>query len=217
MAIKFTIRRLQAPTEDELHQIGLVLSEAMNKDSICIDGSANDMKLYYDLCRACSSAAAAEAHLFAAFLEGTNEVIGSVTFYEPGKVLMGDEKQRAHGFDTYLESLPPQAQRWWATFLPQYGAVVDAKLGPGVKDAAWTVNSFGVQERYRCQGVGRALFEAGEKYAKASKAMAIVETEQRHNVPIYEHLGYSLIDWMKIDGQGQNPDFDLAVLRRDFA
>ena len=30
-------------------------------DSIYKDGCVNDMKLYYDLCRACSSAAAAEA------------------------------------------------------------------------------------------------------------------------------------------------------------
>ena len=46
--------------------------------------------------------------------------------------------------------------------MPEYAAVTDALIGPGVKKDSWTLNSLAVAARYRGRGIGRALIEAGE-------------------------------------------------------
>ncbi|EIN10130.1 hypothetical protein PUNSTDRAFT_43151 [Punctularia strigosozonata HHB-11173 SS5] len=150
-------------TEEELDKAAKVLADALIDDSITCVACGGDRSKMFAFHRCCLAAAAVGGKLVVAEVSATKEIIGAVTYMGPGKELMGDDEQQAQGFLDFLATLPPKIVAWWTEkFLPEYAAVTDAIIGPGVKTGAWSMNSLGVAFDYRRRGVGRALIEAGE-------------------------------------------------------
>ena len=50
--------------------------------------------------------------------------------------------------------------------MPEYAAVTEAVIGPGVKKDSWTLNSLAVTPLYRGRGIARKLLEAGESLVR---------------------------------------------------
>ncbi|EKM49609.1 uncharacterized protein PHACADRAFT_265154 [Phanerochaete carnosa HHB-10118-sp] len=217
MVENVTIRRLVKPTADELDQIAsIVVTTLKDGDSIMRAGTSGDEQLMHAFARSVAAGAAAGAHQYGAFLNDTNRIVGAIAFYGPGIEICGDETQRSQGFDDFLKSLPKSALDWFAKFLPEYAAISDAAIGPGVKNASWTMNSFGVLSEYRGRGIGRALLEAGEALARADGIPMIFEAEEKHNISMYQHFGYRVFGEQSLKGGNGVEDFTLTILRKDF-
>ncbi|TCD68388.1 hypothetical protein EIP91_010897 [Steccherinum ochraceum] len=213
MVFDFEIRHwhLTHPTDDELNAIASILTAGFSTSPITILGSGGRKENEHTFHKVCAAGAAAGAYLFVAVLHGTNDIIGCVFFYPPGKAIMGDELQRAQGFDQYLaESLTEEQRDAFIQFEVKYGSLGDAVLPPGEKDRVWSVNSLAVAELYRKNGVARALLEAGEALAKADRSKVVFEAETDDTLKMYVHLGYTFVKTVLLD------DVICHVIVKDF-
>ncbi|GJE95613.1 GNAT family N-acetyltransferase [Phanerochaete sordida] len=218
MGENVTIRRLVKPTVNELDQIANIKTVTLGvDDSIIRAGTSSDEKLMYEFARSTAAGAAAGAHLYGAFIDHSDRIAGTIAFYGPGVEICGDEVQRSQGFDDFLKNLPSGTLAWWREFLPAYAAVSDATIGFGVKKASWTMNSFGVLPEFRGRGIGRALLEAGEALAREDGIPMIFEAEQKRNIAMYQHFGYSIVGEEHLKGGNGVQDFSLIILRKEFA
>ena len=59
-------------------------------DSLMRAGCNHDKKLMFEFSRSVSAGAAVGAHLFVAFLNDTNQIVGSIAFYGPGIEICGE-------------------------------------------------------------------------------------------------------------------------------
>ncbi|EIN10134.1 hypothetical protein PUNSTDRAFT_132241 [Punctularia strigosozonata HHB-11173 SS5] len=211
-----TIRTLKNPTKEELDDAAEVLVEALLDKSITQAACGGDKSKMFAFHRSCIAAAAIGGKLVIAETD-MKQVIGAVTYMGPGKELMGDDEQQAQGFLDFLSTLPSDIVTWWMEkFLPEYAAITDTIIGPGVKTSAWSINSLGVAQDFRGRGIGRALIEAGEILARADKVPMFGETEHIENLRMFEHLGYELIGQQRLTGGGPVKDIDVYVLKKEF-
>ncbi|TCD65195.1 hypothetical protein EIP91_002980 [Steccherinum ochraceum] len=179
-------------TTKQLDTLASIMKASFAESRVTKLGSGGRPENEWAFHRACAAGAAAGAFLFAAFLRGTDEVIGCVFFYPPGQGILSDEIQRAQGFDKYLnESLTEEERKAFIQFETDY-----AKVGAGraQKDKAWSVNYLCVSEKYRNKGVARALLEKGDALARAQRSKVMFEAATDDTLKMYIHLGYTFID-----------------------
>jgi len=213
MVENISIRRLQDPKAPEIDQVAAVVSDALYGGTISRLGCGGDRELFRKLHRAVAAGTAVSGHLFAALDDRTGEVVGAITFYEPGKTIIGDEAQRAQGFNDFVAGLPSELIPFWTALAPKVLAEINEQVGEGGKEKAWSVHSIAVRQDYRGRGVCKALLATGEALAKADKMPVIFETEYPRNVEISKHLGYNIVRVMRLQGLG---DTDFTLFRKDF-
>ncbi|GJE97652.1 GNAT family N-acetyltransferase [Phanerochaete sordida] len=207
-----TIRRLEDPKAPVLDEVAVVVADALFDGTVGQVGCAGDKALFRKFQRALAAGTAHSGHLYAAFDDRTGAVVGSIAFFQPGKTIIGDDEQRAQGFNAFVATLPQELLPWWTELAPRVLAELDKLVGEGGKERSWSAHSFAVREDYRGRGVGKALLGTGEALAKADKMPVIFETEHLHNVHMYKHLGYNIVQVIKLDGLG---DREYTLFRKD--
>lgn len=77
----------------------------------------------------------------------------------------------------------------------------DHRRRPFLPDAAHTILEFiAVDPDWQGKGIARQLFNTIHQQAQTKKKVMWLETTRPHNVPIFEHFGYNLIDQNQKNG-----------------
>ncbi|EKM49754.1 uncharacterized protein PHACADRAFT_33310 [Phanerochaete carnosa HHB-10118-sp] len=214
MVENISIRRLQNPKAPEIDQVARIVSDALIPGTLAHLGCGGDKELFRKLQRAFAAGVAVSGHLFAAFDDKSGEIVGSIAFFEPGKTVLGDEAQRAQGFDDFVAHVPPELTLFWTVTAYEALAEVDEAAGEGGKERAWSAHSFAVREEFRGRGIGKALLATGEALAEADRMPVIFEAEHLHNVLVYKHLGYNAVQVLRMKSMGNR---EYTVFRKGFA
>ncbi len=130
---------------------------------------------------------------FEYFLEGViprgtvweaGDAIGAAAWIAPGEM---DVWRDAQVTESRMHALTEDGGRRYDVFW----AWVDAKAPT---EPVWFLDSVGVERHARGRGIGGALVRVGLDRARADGVDAFLETGNPHNVPIYEHLGFTVAD-----------------------
>ena len=71
----------------------------------------------------------------------------------------------------------------------------DQRRRPFLPHTAYTIVEFiAVDPRWQGKGLAHQLFDAIHQHASANNKVVWLETTRAHNVPIFEHFGYNLIE-----------------------
>ncbi len=70
----------------------------------------------------------------------------------------------------------------WRQFLPQYDAMNDATLGPGVKHESWHLQTLGMDPAYQRKGAATQLIETVYRKAAAQGQALVLECSEDFNV-----------------------------------
>ncbi|KAI0784681.1 hypothetical protein C8Q75DRAFT_809855 [Abortiporus biennis] len=213
------IRRIENPSEvelDRLVQIKVACDPDIQPNFIAA-ATGYGTPLQKDIWTGVLRAACTAGYLFAACFEDPLNIIGQVTFFPPGKSILGDEEQLAMGFTDALGRMPEE--KWNKLShgdLPGYAALVEAVLGPDEKHESWSVNMLAVSAEYRRKGVARALLQAGEQLATKDSKGSVVLEALGLNVETYTRMGYGMIG-QKDMYSGDEYFSTLYVFKKDFS
>jgi GNAT superfamily N-acetyltransferase len=130
---------------------------------------------------------------FEFFLEGViaagtvweaGEALGATAWIAPGEM---DVWRDAQMIDTRMHELTEDDGRRYDAFWEW----VDSRVPD---EPLWFLDSVGVASHARGRGIGGALIRSGLERARAAGVDAFLETGNPRNVPVYEHLGFRVVE-----------------------
>ncbi|KAF8074749.1 hypothetical protein FPV67DRAFT_1665498 [Lyophyllum atratum] len=173
MTISVTIRRLESPSDAEVKRVVDVLLAAFGED----DPITNFL------------VGGGEVHV-ASLGPEVNNIVGAAVWYGPGQVSMSTEEQREVGSKKFFAKCPEELKKWWREhFLPSIDRLADESLGPGFKEAQWSLLLFGVVPNHQRRGIAKAMMRVAEDRAKADGVSIVLETTTELDLVIYQRLG----------------------------
>ena len=111
------------------------------------------------------------------------QALGATAWIAPGEM---DVWRDAQLTETRMHELTDDGPRYDA-----FWAWVDARAPD---QPLWFLDSVGVAPQARGRGIGGALIRSGLERARADGVDAFLETGNPRNVPIYEHLGFRVVE-----------------------
>ena len=110
--------------------------------------------------------------------------LGAAAWIAPGEM---DVWRDAQVNEARMHALTEDGGRRYDAFW----AWVEARVPP---EPLWFLDSVGVERSVRGQGIGAALIRLGLERAREDGVDAFLETGTARNVPVYEHLGFRVVD-----------------------
>ncbi|MCE7740214.1 MAG: GNAT family N-acetyltransferase [Candidatus Heimdallarchaeota archaeon] len=130
----------------------------------------------------------------------TNKIEGVAKWLPPGKEHMGIWRSIRSGALSMGRAMSKQKdERKRSTReIKQLTDIILKKHKEIMKEPHWYLASIGIEPKYQGKGYGSALIKPMLEYIEKEGYPVYLETNFQGNVGLYEHLGFEVIDEMKI-------------------
>ena len=118
--------------------------------------------------------------------------VGAATWIPPDRA---DAWAQAQSSDARMHALTEDGGRRYDAFWEWVESMIP-------DEPLWHLDSVAVKPRARGRGIGSALIEFGLERARAGGVGAFLETGNERNVPLYERLGFGVVEHEDAPGGG---------------